>query len=1222
MHRFFLKIFLSTLFLSLTIQAQTVNSNILLKELLDLPAPPNEDGKERKVKERTEDFYSDENVPPDDAPIEDLLDYWAKQNESYNRLNYQLKPSAKTIERIIEACENDPKKLVNYLSVLPSDARTSDTVKRFYDNLQQENEMEPYTQLRLKEWLKHNSNHFVAELVREAQKTKDQNDYVPNNQQDVLLALAKIDWNSARPIVERLENDSSQPYSQTLARWVRYKRAIDTEDESAAEKYRRMLQDIVENKTAAWAQRDLAMDALAASGDWKGRDEWYLSLLADETLLTIQDNGNTGLTTLISMSPPKKWIEKMIELVKSDNFAVRSAAARNLMDSFDGKNKEVLQALLPWLSDPNWAKPSRNSERGQLISALAEVDLPESIPSLIAIVMNEEEFRFAAISALVRYKDSRAVPALKFALSKEMNPETRGVIVQALIASGGLSDDEQMAALEAYATMISTPEGLAELNAFQYGYYGDSHEEEEPEEKAETKTLPLQISIGKTVGEQEEPSDGLVVRAVERLKVLRRTKPPVAAALAEIMQKWKGAAIFAEILRQIRIGEADIETILSALAKRKDFREKVPNELAMLRSSSGTTRGIGACLIEEESEYAGILRGTDAEARIAMLGCARLLRAKLPVAEVAEFTNDSNKLLALAAERWLESEDSPQARALVLARHPNEALILGARMAFVPEEKAIERKNLDALFESVNGIGYWSISFSNLKKNEEKLRSEIKAVPELTAVYATLPDAASGQQIIRVYKDKIVYTYEEDVARYWERILTAKEFENFYNFLLANKIDALPSFNNSSCEECQSSEFVMFGRSGGRRVFLRSTYNEKNVVKELFDYFESFKNENLALKYRFSDKVKGLEVLLADKNLEARAVWKKDADLRLLIEDKLKQKDIEKELLELQKSLYNIEIDEENSDQRQAQYAAFMKKRQEMAGAHLSWRNLQNGKLSASAAQPSEFSLFNRNAENFQSVINYSTPEWQVRAGNVEIRVAEPYEGGLYKINGSSNPVKFKEGLYANPIITADGKWAVATKAETDWSEPKTVVRINLQTGREYKINVLPSDAFYPIAFIGSHNKVLLYRAKGHFLRTSGAPIEAAQEISPEESWALRRRGKIKPNPSPKTPEYYLFDANTEAVQLIKGEFRPLWQQSVRRLQPTENPGEFWAAIYEKKTNETNIGRYDEKTFRFQPLIKIPDINLSGMDIWVDEKEAKIYFVYLGHLLALPLAAR
>ena len=25
------------------------------------------------------------------------------------------------------------------------------------------------------------------------------------------------------------------------------------------------------------------------------------------------------------------------------------------------------------------------------------------------------------------------------------------------------------------------------------------------------------------------------------------------------------------------------------------------------------------------------------------------------------------------------------------------------------------------------------------------------------------------------------------------------------------------------------------------------------------------------------------------------------------------------------------------------------------------------------------------------------------------------------------------------------------------------------------------------------------------------------------------------------------------------------------------------------------------------------------MDIWADEKEAKIYFVYQGHLLALPL---
>ena len=1225
MRQLFLIVFFSALVISTPIYSQTKNSSVLIKNLLDspAPAPPNEAVDAlSKLKERTEEFYSDDNVPPDDAPIEDLLDYWAKQAEGYSRLQYQLKPSAATAARILEACEEDPKKLDTYLSVLPSDSATAAAVKNIYDNHLQDKAVEPYTRNRAKEWLKYNSDAYVDELVREAQKITDRDNYVQNTHQDILLALAKVDWNAARPIVERLENDLSQPYSQTLARWVQYKHALDTDDSGAAENYRRMLQDIVENKTAAWAQRDLAMDALAISGDWKGRDEWYVSLLEDETLLTIQDNGNTGLTTLIAASPPKKWTEKMLELVKSSNLAVRSAAVRNLMNSSDRGRKDVLEVLLPWLADASWAKPSRNGERGQYITALAEGDLPESVPGLISIVMNEEEFRTTAIGALIKYKDIRAVPALKFALSLEENLEARSIIVQALIASGGFSDDEQMSGLEAYAKLVSTPEGLEQFNSYLYRDYHEGTDDEN--DKSAQKTLPLQIVVGKIVGEQEEPTDGLVVRAIARVKTLRRTNPPVAATLTEIMQRWKGRAIYAEILRQIRDGEADAETILSVLAKRKDVREKVYDELAMLRGASGTARGIGACLIEDENDFLSILNQTDADARTAMLACARLLRVKLPVAEVGAFLDNPNKLLALAAERWLESEDGIEARKLVLAKHPNEAVILGARQAFVPYGKTFESKSLDAVFESVNGLPFWSLPFSEMKKSEERLRGELKTNPDLTAVYAILPESNSGQQIIRVYKDKIVFTFEEDTARYLEKTLTAKEFESFYDFLIANKIDSLPPFNDF-CEECESSEFVMFGRSGGRRVFLRSANDEKKVVGKLREYFESFKKENLKLNYCLSDKIKGLEILLSDENLTARAVWKKDGDLRVLVEDKSERARIEKDLAELQQNIFKTETEDENPAQRQAQYLTFMKKRAEMMFAHFSWRGLQNGKPGAVAAQPSEVPFLGKTAPYSPEIpISNLTPDWQVRAGNVEIRTGELYEGGLYKIVNSSNPVKIKEGFYANPIVTADGKWAIATKAENNWNEPKTVVRVNLQTGREYKISVAPSDAFYPIAFVGSQNKVLLYRGRGSFIR-SGEPIAETTEGENAAVEAMERiasrygRANAKPNPSPKTAEYYLFDPATGVAQLIKGEFRPLIQQLVRPLQPTGKPGEFWAAIFDAKTKSTDIGRYDEKTFVFQPLAAIPDINLSSMDVWIDEKEAKIYFVYLGHLLALPL---
>src|SRR5262249_42730502 len=159
----------------------------------------------------------------------------------------------------------------------------------------------------------------------------------------------------------RLETNLDQPYSQTLAKWVRYRHAIDADDPSTAEDVRKQLQKIVEDKKAPWAQRDLAMDSLVAGGPWQGRDDWYLSLFEDESLLAIQENGYTGMTTLLRASEPMAWQERMIKLLKSGNATVRSVAARNLMSDYDGE-KEILVALTPWLRDAKWARESNQNE--------------------------------------------------------------------------------------------------------------------------------------------------------------------------------------------------------------------------------------------------------------------------------------------------------------------------------------------------------------------------------------------------------------------------------------------------------------------------------------------------------------------------------------------------------------------------------------------------------------------------------------------------------------------------------------------------------------------------------------------------------------------------------------------------------------------------------------------------------------------------------------------
>ncbi len=1195
--------------------AQVGKIESLLKQILDLPAPAPRDLSyltETPKKERDAAFLSEDNVPPDDAPIEDLVDYWTNQNSKFSRLSYQIKPSAKTVERLLDYSAEKPKEINNFLNILPVKQEVSEKVKQIYDQLPEEGD-ESYLREAVENWLKSNSRYYLGDLIGKAQKIKDQNNYVDNGSQDILRSLARVDWDSAKPIIDRMLFDSSQPYSAVLAKWVSYEHALREDNSSDIERWRGELKKIVEDKTAPWAMRDLAMDALVLAGDWEGRDDWYISLLEDETLLAIQDNGYTGLTTLISASKPGKFTEAMIRLTKSNNLAARSAAVRNLMSSLNKENKDVLEALLPWLTNPAWAKPANESQRLTLINFYGEADFPEAVPGLIAVVQNEKENNraFAAL-ALAKYKDFRAVPALRTALADEQNVEYRKYIIGALVASGGIGDDEQMTSLEQYATLISTAEGLEKFQKSEY-YYGEEG----------VQPLPLPIIIGKYVADQEEPSEGLAVRAIERLKVLKRTKPAVANTLAGIMQKWKGRAVFLEMIRQIKTGEADTEAVLNLLAKRKTSREKLPNELLSLRASSGIGRGIGACVAEDEIEFSNVLANGDAESQTAMFACARLIRAKLPVARVGEFLANPNPLVALSAERFLETDDSLEARQMILAKRPNDILILGAQEAFVPNgvKNVYQSEGLNALFFSVNELYFGGSKFTDIKKAEENLRNEMKQTPDLLAVYAFVPDTESGLQVIRLFKDRTVYANYEDTARYRERTLTKDEYEQFFNALLENKIDSLSTLGYD-CERCIANEFLMFGRGGGRRVFFTDAgeYTPAPITK-IKAFFDNFDKGDLRLNYWLAAKVKGLEVLLADRKFNALAVWKKDADFRVLVEDNVRKEEIEKDLTAREKQENAVELPSDDYQQLQARYEAQQRRRLQMQYDHYFWRKIGGGNLGAATTQPAEMPyLFDETQISDAEGINLFPRAWQVRAGNAEIRVgSDYYQNNLFKVSRSQTPFKIKDGTFQNPIVTADGKWVVMSKAEEDWSKPNKVIRINLATRKEFAVNILPADTLMPFAFNAANNKILIYRAKGKFYRSEEGFGEYSNETGEEGEYYPTPTTDNTPNPSPNAPEFYLLDAETGVAQLVKGEFRPLMQQTYRPLQPTGNPNEFWAAIYDEKLKATNIGRYNDKTFKFTPVRAIPDINLNSMQIWIEEKEAKVYFVYQGHLLGLPL---
>ena len=1148
----------------------------ILTDLLNLPAPPQVRPAESENIEqpaRPPEFYDDKNAPPDDAPIEDVFDYWKrKPQEHHYGTDDSPKISAKNIERILEKLEKEPENLNDFLSILPDDPAIAEKVKKIFDVSQNGEDVDDNWRKKVKEWLKLNSEFYLDELVSEAGQVKDHLKYGSIEKDESLTALAKLNWKAAEPILQRLENDKVNVRAAALAKSLFYKHAIAAGDDSAIEKYRDELKEIVTDRNRIARVRDAAAEVLFET-EWSGQEDFYFSLMEDETLLLPEDNNQifSPLTTLPSKNPDK-WIPILTKLIGNKNRAVHNAAVQSLME-FE-KRKDALEPLLPWLSNPGWADIQISpGGRTTLMQIVSNFDLPESVPGLIWIVENEDDEAKWAAGSLAKFKDARAAPALKDALNRIKDESDRKKIIEALIACNGLTDDEQMSALEFYAEFILKPENAEEVQKSDY---------------LRETSLPVSVSVGRFLSEQTAPSENLIMRLIERQKILEKEKPAVAKILSGIMSGWQGRLVDLEMLGRIERGEADVETIVGALARRAELRERVTNELYLLRGKSGLASALAACVLEDENDIVSAFHSQNKETSVGTLACARLLRKPLPIGEVGALLDSNDKLLALAAERYLEAEDSLEARNLVLARHKGEALILGARGSFNPAKTSAFPEVLNKIFATIhpsyaNNL-YLDASYdAELDKFENNLREELKTNSELLEVYGVY-----SNYIVRVYKTRVVLTWIADKSRFYEGVLKKEEFDNLKNFFEKSKFETEAPIFGGCHHNCDIFEYFRVNKNGGRRFFAYTDFMRFIGVQTLFQNLRE--SDSMKLRYYLQDKIKGLEVLSTDKRFQPRAIWKNGDDFRVLISDEERKAQIEEELRQAD------EIDRKNEDLDYEEKASNARKRRApRAFEHYEWRSFKDGKLGAKTDEPREIP-FLRNKLSFPQAANLSANDNPAQAvyDSYEIRAGEYSTGGLWKINAAEQ-IEFKKGLYDNPVVS--GNWVIAAKAEESWSPPNSVVRVNLQTGKESKINLPPAEEFYPVALAAAHNKVLLYRAK-----------ETYSTLNP-----------------PAAAEYYLLDAKTGAVEAVRGEFQPLINQETRGLQPTGKLNEFWATVYNHRKNQTDVGVYNAKDFTFKSLLTLPEILLDSTEIWVDESEGKLYFIYAGeygnesHLLALPL---
>jgi hypothetical protein len=1136
----------------------------VINELLKLdPLPPQSPDEKAPEGNAPED---DGKPPADDAPIKELIAYCSKHGAD-DELASKL--SDRVRQRLLEICEELPDLIPSLIDYLPEKEGTHD---RLYKLLNEEPDDEESWKPYARTWLRRKSAYFRDELIKAA-RAADDDDIVANED---LRALARLDWNAARPILETLASAGKAKISP-IALALLYEHATKESESARAESYRALLKAIVENRHAYSSARREALAGLMIS-EWGGQEEWVISLFADPTLSGIREDeiidaaesknesiarrdtaqdavADDGITVSIDweFSPgilttllygntvfrgnPDRWLPIISNLVGHNHRTVHTAAVKCLVwflkSSDEKKKKEIAQQLIPWLTEPTWVA---KEVRGDLIINLISLNMPELAPGLIWILDYDEDSgnRATAAEALAQYRDQRANPALRRALEKEENEYLRGKIVTALAQCGGLSDDEMAEAVEAFARMVVTEEGAAEIEVARLG------ESDNP--------LPLKVSIGRILNDSEtiEATEGLAVRLIERAKALRASQPAAAREILRVIEAAPLRAVEINLVERIGEGWADVDSVALALEYRDALEKSAGAELYGLIKQGGYAAGIAAVILNDEREWKAALKGRDAKAQLALLACARYLRDKLPVELVARLLNSQNRALAKAAESYLEVEDSAEARKLVLARHPGEVHILGDITA-----------NGEAFIEAARS---W----------ENALRKEMRGRSGLEAIYAVgqkNPAAEFTGVIIRVRGGKAEMSVHETEGRRNVRWLTDGEFEELKSFTSRQEIEDLgPKYYEKDEKDWLKYEYLRLTKEGGRRIVLndlRRAPKNPTPHEELSGLFYRLsRSGEFVTRYAIEDKIPGVEVLLADRKQQAMMICGEGREIRVLVGE-----------------IWN-------------------KYRRGFAEAMPEWHDVSSGKLGKVTDEPTacpRLSLIQsfmkiRSKSHYSGHDQLSGEQLLTRSGAAWVYDLSGIDAGVWKVEPEAEPEKIIDGSYTDPVVTPDGKWLVAIKTLSEGVKHSSqLVRHNLQTGEEFQIKMANDDNHPPIVYVAAHGKVL--RGNLSFF------------------YGEAHLGAVN----------YLLDPETGTLQQASGEFRPLADRFAGELQPTGKPNEFWAAIRDSQKGVMRIGRYDSRNFAFEPLVELTGLPLGNRDFWVDATAGKIWIAYYGHLLRIPL---
>lgn len=614
----------------------------------------------------------------------------------------------------------------------------------------------------------------------------------------------------------------------------------------------------------------------------------------------------------------------------------------------------------------------------------------------------------------------------------------------------------------------------------------------------------------------------------EELRSVNETRASAKTALREIMTDLKSNRI-------------DVNLILEALKRRKELREYHGSELRALLSRGGTLSGLAAIILRNETAKNRILIGQDPEARLALLACGRMVREPMSLKKISLLSRE-DEILTRAVDLYLEARDSEASRRMLWGRYPDRALLLGARPPIDPG----------------------SNSYRALDELEEQLRKQVRSGKGPTRIFAILSaraDSNSEEVVIGVFGNRAqIYRRVVGSGYYDMRRLSVREYRDFLNFIQNRRVSSMTPFFGKKLKGVQY-EYIDLKRSGGRRLYMNNPDEGPHalLVKRIKSLALRGKLER---RYFDTHRIPDKKVLFGYPDYPVRAVCLGNRRLLALVGG-----------------------DPNRHNQHEANFEFPV------------WRVVRRGAPGPIVPRPRECPV----PDKFEDVpgperfFKYgrqlNSPAWRTKLGRGFVREGEwNGTGGLWKTEIGKQPRLLLKCNCAHPIVTPDGKWLIAAKADMTWANPNHVFRMNLITKKVFVLDIPPADTFFPVAYIDAHDRVLLRREK----------------------------------------QYRLLNVETGESTIVEGEFSPLHRKIP--FQKAEKPHLVWAAIgrfeyprvngqqvQNQKRRVTRVGIYNLGTFSFMPVATFPGLNFDTDRMRVDSARNAVYVAYRGVLLKLPL---